>query len=180
MIVLVGASASGKTELSKILFNKYGYTKCITTTTRDPRIGEINDVDYHFLNKDEFLNLESKNAFFEVSTYQNNYYGIQKNDVNYQGLVIVDPSGANALIKELKNDVFIVYVEANKSLRMDRMYQRSDEALLIKNRIINDDKVFDKANLLRIDLNIVNENHQLDTLALEIHEKYLIHMHNNK
>ena len=31
MIVIIGASASGKTEISKILQNKYGYNKCVTT-----------------------------------------------------------------------------------------------------------------------------------------------------
>ncbi len=173
MIVLVGASASGKTELSKILFKAYGYTKCITTTTRDPRINEINDIDYHFLTKEQFLDLKNKDAFFEVSIYQNEYYGIQKKDVNHKGLVIVDPNGANALYQQIKDDIFIVYVEANQLLRMDRMYQRHDAEELIKKRIANDEKVFDKAQLMHIDLVITNEKHQLEDLAYDIHQSYM-------
>ena len=54
MIVLVGASASGKTELAKQLYQTYGYKKCITTTTREPRKNEVDGIDYHFLSQETF------------------------------------------------------------------------------------------------------------------------------
>ena len=76
MIVLVGASASGKTKLSKILFKEYGYKKCITTTTRVMRDNEQQGVDYHFLTKEAFETKISEGAFYEVTSYQNHYYEI--------------------------------------------------------------------------------------------------------
>ena len=48
MIILVGESASGKSTIEKILTEKYGYKKTISYTTRQPRDGEINGVNYHF------------------------------------------------------------------------------------------------------------------------------------
>ena len=57
MILLVGASASGKTEVAKLLKALYGIKKVITHTTRPIRKSEENDVDYHFVSKDEFLNI---------------------------------------------------------------------------------------------------------------------------
>jgi guanylate kinase len=53
MIVLAGASASGKTEAAKMLAAKYGITKVITTTTRPMRVGEVHARDYFFVSKEE-------------------------------------------------------------------------------------------------------------------------------
>ena len=57
MIVLIGASASGKTEISKTLCANFTYQKCITTTTRNIRPNEQPGVDYHFLSKEDFYAL---------------------------------------------------------------------------------------------------------------------------
>ena len=54
MIILVGASASGKTEIAKLIIKKYGFKKMVTTTTRPMRAGEVADIDYHFISKEEF------------------------------------------------------------------------------------------------------------------------------
>ena len=54
MLIIIGPSASGKTECAKILEKKYNLKKVITHTTRLPRINEINNIDYHFVNKETF------------------------------------------------------------------------------------------------------------------------------
>ena len=54
MIVLTGASASGKTEVAKLLFIKYDIKKVITHTTRPIRLGEKRGVDYHFVDVEKF------------------------------------------------------------------------------------------------------------------------------
>ena len=172
MIVLVGASASGKTELAKILFKTYGYTKCITTTTRRKRQGEKDDIDYHFLTVSEFKRIEKNYGFLEVSLYNNNYYGIQKKDVNEMGLVIVDPNGANALIDAMKNEVYVVYVWATEDVRRNRMKLRDDQPHLIDERIKNDRNVFIDGCIKHIDLKIENEDHDLEDLVESIHSHY--------
>ena len=48
MILLIGASASGKTEIAKELTKLFGIEKAITTTTRLPRINEKNGVEFFF------------------------------------------------------------------------------------------------------------------------------------
>ena len=64
MIVLTGASASGKTEVVKLLKIKYGIDKVVTHTTREIRSLEIPDEDYHFITKKEFLKINSLNGLF--------------------------------------------------------------------------------------------------------------------
>lgn len=172
MIVLVGASASGKTELAKQLYQSYGYTKCITTTTREPRKNEVNGLDYHFLTKDEFNTLIRQDAFYEVTHYNDYAYGIQKKDVNQEGVVIVDPDGANTLIEKAGKDVFVVYVETSVEVRKHRMIKRGDESNLIEKRLINDALVFDTKRFKRIDLHLYNEEHTLKELTKQVHDAY--------
>ena len=54
MIVLCGASASGKTVTALDLQQRYGLVKAITTTTREKRVGETDGVEYFFVTKEEF------------------------------------------------------------------------------------------------------------------------------
>lgn len=172
MIVLVGASASGKTELAKILYQRYGYQKCVTSTTRNPRIGEKQDIDYHFLSHDDFIQKMNQNDFVEVTPYNHYLYGIQKKDVKKNGVVIVEPSGANTLVNQMSSFVFVVYVHASKALRKKRMQQREDEIKKINERLAYDDDIFKTSNLIRIDLVIENETHDLNHLADLIHQAY--------
>ena len=81
MIVLIGASASGKTEIAKTLIAKKGFSKIVTYTTREIRPSEVNGVDYHFVTKEKFLELKNDNFFLETTTYNNNFYGTPKNDL---------------------------------------------------------------------------------------------------
>ena len=111
MIVLVGASASGKTEIAKILYKK-GYKKCVTTTTRQIRPSEVNGIDYHFITKEDFNKLLLENAFLEVTKYQNNLYGLQKKDIISNGVAILDPNGANNVIRAIGMGVFVVFIKS--------------------------------------------------------------------
>lgn len=171
MIVLVGASASGKTELAKILYKQYGYKKCITTTTRVMREGEVDGIDYHFLTEDTFKKMILEDAFYEVTEYSNRFYGIQKKDVIENGVVIVDPNGANALVDQA-DDVYVVFVEASEELRIKRMNARGDSLEQIEKRIIGDRFVFQLKQFHRIDLHIYNEQIELIELAKWVHEHY--------
>ena len=176
MIVCVGASASGKTELAKNLYHHYGYKKCVTTTTREKRIGEKDDIDYHFLTKEQFETLMKHEGFFEVSIYNQTYYGIQKKDVSQEGIIIVDPNGANTLINQLGNDVFVVYVKASEEIRRQRMHHRLDDPKLIEKRIENDRLVFKEENISRIDMILNNDQEHIEALAKKVHLAYQKYM----
>lgn len=176
MIVCVGASASGKTELAKNLYNHFGYKKCVTTTTREKRVGEQDGIDYHFLSKDQFESLIDNKGFFEVTQYNHEYYGIQKKDVFKKGIIIVDPNGANTLINQLSKDVFIVYVKASEATRRKRMHERLDDPDLIEKRIENDRKVFKEEHIKRIDLILYNESEHIEELANKVHQAYQTYM----
>ena len=90
MIILVGASASGKSVVVKKMIEKYNFKKVVTYTTRDIRVGEVNDVDYHFVSCEDFLNKKNNNFFLETAFYNNNYYGTAYEDISSDKVLIVD------------------------------------------------------------------------------------------
>lgn len=78
MIVLTGASASGKTEVVKLLKIKYGIDKVVTHTTREIRSLEIPDEDYHFITKKEFQKMISENKSLNGLFIMEIIMGLQK------------------------------------------------------------------------------------------------------
>ena len=68
LIVLTGTSGSGKTTLcSRFLTEFKQAQRVITTTTRLPRLGETNGIDYYFEDKARFLQRVSNEEFFEYT-----------------------------------------------------------------------------------------------------------------
>jgi guanylate kinase len=66
LLVLAGPAGSGKSTLCERLVEAgLGFSRVITTTTRDPRPGEINGVHYHFLSPAEFDSKLAKAEFLE-------------------------------------------------------------------------------------------------------------------
>ena len=53
----------------------------VSHTTRLPRPGEINGVNYHFIGKDEFLKMIEEGKFVEYNLYSDNYYGTSKDEL---------------------------------------------------------------------------------------------------
>ena len=172
MIVLVGASASGKTEVAKLIIKNHGFEKMVTTTTRPMRVGEVADVDYHFLTKEEFLKKKENNEFLETTLYNGNYYGTHRSDVGDKKVVIVEVEGANILYKELGSDVMIFYLEASEQERINRMCIRHDNPEDINKRIISDRVRFSPSLLDHVDQIIDTNNQTLIDLSEQIYNLY--------
>lgn len=100
MIVIVGASASGKSTLQRMLLEKdKQYHKIVTYTIRPIRKGENDGVDYHFISEDEFKKLRDEDFFIEHAEYNGWYYGTAEKDCidSKYGIVTLTPAGLRAL-----------------------------------------------------------------------------------
>ena len=100
-IVLTGGSGSGKSFYEKFL-NINGFEKFISHTTREARIkdNEKNGVDYYFVTKEEFKNVE----MLETTIVKDNFYGLSLNEYlskNNNCVVVVDPNGTKQLIDKI-------------------------------------------------------------------------------
>lgn len=172
MLVMIGASASGKTEIAKILISKYAFNKMVTYTTRPIRENEVHGVDYHFVSMEDFMLKKENNFFLETSLYSTNYYGTAFKDAEINKVLIVDPAGANNIYKKKMKSVVFCYLETDEDVREKRMYLRGDDPFDIKKRINTDKLYFTLDNLDYIDFEINTSTLSLEFLAEKIYTLY--------
>ena len=83
ILILSGPSGCGKSTLLKEVYKEIGdYYFSISTTTREPRVGEENGVDYFFVTKEEFEKDIKENSFLEYASVHGNYYGTSLKPIN--------------------------------------------------------------------------------------------------
>ncbi len=172
MIVLAGASASGKTEVAKMLAKKYGIVKAITTTTRDLRVGEKDGRDYFFVSKDKFLEMIHDGRFVEYTTYNDHLYGSTKDQIAENKCVVVDPMGLKAYIDLHDDNILTFFLESTEDTRIKRMIVRGDKEEKIKSRILHDREAFKKENIPSVDCTIESEYETVEEVADEIYRIY--------
>ena len=117
LIVVSGFSGAGKGTLMKALMNCYSerYALSVSATTRSPREGEKNGVEYFFRTKEEFEKMIAKDELIEYAKYVDNYYGTPKAYVEEQLSagkdVILEIEIQGALkIKEKFPDTLLLFV----------------------------------------------------------------------
>jgi guanylate kinase len=172
MIILCGASASGKTEVAKYLQKKFNIKKAVTNTTRNMRINEVDGVDYYFLTKEEFFKLRDNDLLVEYTEYNGNYYGCSKKEVRDDKVVILEPSGVNSFLKLNDPHIVIFYLETSKEIRKQRMISRGDDINSVNKRLELDDHHFDKNNFLFPYILINTDNISIEDISHKIMEEY--------
>ena len=172
MILLVGASASGKTEIAHALTRLYGIRKAVTHTTRKMRQGEQNHVDYHFVPVEDFLDLKEKDGFVETTFYNGNYYGCSKAECGDDRCIVVDPKGVFSFLALNDPRIVTFYLRCSEKTREERMRSRGDEEKAIASRLENDREAFKEDRLPPCDFVLDTDVKGVEELAKEIHELY--------
>lgn len=173
MLLLVGASASGKTEVAMLLKKKYGMDKAITHTTRAPRAQERDGVDYFFVTKEKFLLLAQRGFFVETTQYGDNFYGCGKNQIDDDKVVIVDPPGFHSFKALGNSSIIAFYLEAEEETRRKRMTSRGDKEENIAKRLSGDRLDFTREKVEGIDFIIKTDSLTIEKLAKDIYAKYV-------
>ena len=151
LLVLISApSGGGKTTLcQQLLATRRDMTRAITCTTRDPRPGEKDEVDYYFLDAGSFLKRVQAGNFLEHATVFGNSYGTTKSEVLNklrQGkdvLLNVDVQGAATIRAraeeepELKRSLITVFLTPPSiAILEERLKKRgTDSAATIQKRL---------------------------------------------
>jgi guanylate kinase len=116
LVVLSGPSGVGKTAVSERLVKEDGIVRAITTTTRAPREGEQDGVDYHFLDRTAFERQASEGGFLEHAEVHGNLYGSPKVAIEGQChsaravLLLIDVQGAE-LLRNGQVDILTIFLE---------------------------------------------------------------------
>lgn len=180
MIVLAGASASGKTEVAKELAKKYGITKVITTTTRKMRVGEVDGRDYFFVSKERFLEMIEEGRFVEYTLYNENYYGSTKDQIAPNKCVVIDPAGLRAYIALNDPNIVTFFLDTEEEVRYQRMLQRGDKEEDAKRRIEHDRIAFKPDNIADVDYHVDSQKFNIEEVTNYIYKKYLSILENRQ
>ena len=115
LFVISGASGVGKsTVLASVMNSRKDLTFSVSATTRAPRPGEEDGVNYYFVSKKVFLDMIEKDAFLEYDAHMDNYYGTPKAQLEEKlsrGHVLLDiePNGA-FLVKKARPDATLIFI----------------------------------------------------------------------
>ena len=133
LIVVSAPSGCGKgTVLHEILKDDSFYCS-VSATTRKPREGEINGVNYYFLSKEEFEQKIKDDAMLEYAQYCENYYGTLKQEVDSNlekgknVILEIDVQGAMQIKKQRPEGVFIFMLPPSVKELERRLRKRGTE-----------------------------------------------------
>ena len=135
LIVISGASGTGKGTVIKSLFETMpSLTFSVSATTRKPRLGETDGVNYHFMSRTEFEKEIAADGFLEYAdVYGGDYYGTLRREVDQNisvgkdVLLEIDTKGASEVMKKVPNGVFIFLLPPSKAELKKRLLGRGTE-----------------------------------------------------
>ena len=149
ILLISGPSGCGKSSLLKEVYkNIDNYYFSISTTTREPRVGENDGIDYFFTNKEEFKKDISANNFLEWAEVHGNYYGTSLKPIKEAladgKLVIfdIDVQGFEQVIKIFRDITTTVFITTPSLEELkNRLKNRgTDSQDVISKRITNAQK----------------------------------------
>lgn len=143
LVVLSAPSGCGKDTVYKALKElRDDVVESVSATTRSPRNGEINGVNYFFKTVDEFKEMINNNQLLEHTCYNGNYYGTPINGVNKavdEGkicLLIIEVEGAKNVMKLIPDAVTIFLLPPSiEELERRLMLRGTDDIEDVKSRI---------------------------------------------
>lgn len=140
-IILVGPAASGK-DFLKQRFRDKGFKMDVSYTTRSPREGEVNGLDYHFISEDEFF--DDGMRFYEYVKFGDYYYGTGQIEWDTCDVFIMEASAVNEIPKKERKKCTVFFLNPSKEVRFERLWQngRNWDHVKITNRFETDDNLF--------------------------------------
>ena len=139
LVVISGPSGAGKGCIVKELLNIYKEKNdkvhlSVSVTTRLPREGEVDGVNYYFIKEDEFLNKINNNELLEYNKYgTGKYYGTLKSHVlkylddGYDVILEIDINGYKQVIKNYQDAIGIFVMPPSLKVLEERLRNRGTE-----------------------------------------------------
>lgn len=135
LYIITAASGAGKTSLVKALLQLDHQLKIsVSHTTRAPRVGEVNGVDYHFVSDATFLTLLDAEQFLESADVHGRRYGTSKMAVDDalqtgQDVILeIDWQGAAQVRKSYPNSVSIFILPPSITALEERLNNRGQDS----------------------------------------------------
>ncbi len=142
LIVVSAPSGCGKgTILSEVLKND-SFFYSVSATTRAPREGEVNGVNYHFLTKEKFEELIASDGMLEYAQYCGNYYGTPRKAVfdkleeGKDVILEIEVQGAMKIKERCPEAMFVFILPPSLGTLKERLLKRGTETMeVIEKRV---------------------------------------------
>ncbi len=134
LIVVSGPAGSGKGTVNSQLVATGDFVFSVSATTRAPRPGEINGVNYHFIDREEFQRRIDDNGFLEYTTYCGNLYGTPLKEAmavleNGKNLILeIECDGAKNVKRIFPDAVLIMLIPPTFAIQEERLRGRGTES----------------------------------------------------
>lgn len=173
LIVLSGFSGAGKGTVVKNLMKKYDeYVLSISMTTREPREGEQDGVEYFFRTREEFEKTIAQNGLIEYAEYCGNYYGsprayVEENlEAGRNVILEIEIQGALKIREQYPESLLLFITPPNADELKRRLVGRGTETMeVIEERLSR--AVEESEGIEAYDYIVVND--QLDECVEEVH-----------
>ena len=165
MVILSSPSGAGKTTLVKLLSENKDFHISVSHTTRRPRLNEIVDKDYYFVNQEKFENLVKNEEFLEYAKVFSHLYGttrtpvIEKLEKSENVIFDIDWQGADQIKNKKLNYKLITFfiLPPSKEVLFERLSNRD-----MKDKLIVDERMKefsrDVLHWINYDYVIINDN----------------------
>ena len=173
LFVFAAPSGAGKTTLVHAVVTKHPELRfSISYTTREPRVNEANEVDYLFVDEDEFMRLRDQGEMLEFAQVFDNYYATSRSQVerhlkdNRSVVLEIDWQGAQQ-VRESMPDCVTIFILPPSLAELERRLRdrRTDKPEVIERRLR--DAKSDMAHWDEFDHVIINDDLDDAIIALE-------------
>ncbi len=134
LVVISGPSGAGKGTIYKNVIERTGMKRSVSVTTRAPRPGETEGVDYYFRTEEQYQQMIAAGEFLETAAVYNNYYGTPKAPVfenlnnGYDVLFEVDVHGAHSIKRKYADAISIFIMTPDFDVLEKRLRGRGTES----------------------------------------------------
>jgi guanylate kinase len=143
LIVISSPSGAGKTTIAKKLTSKKSNIELsVSLTTRKPRAGEVDSIDYKFVSPNFFKQKIKQNAFLENAKVFDNFYGTLKKQIESKLnkgkniLLDIDWQGARQVKKRLPNDTITIFILPPSLKELEKRLKKRERSIsFVKKRM---------------------------------------------
>ena len=171
LLVISGPAGTGKgTVVKALLAENENMHLSVSATTRSPRPGETDGVEYFFKTREEFEEMINEGAFIEYTSYNGNYYGTPKAAVlnklteGKDVILEIEVEGAGNAKRAIPEAILVFLAPPSKTILRERLTNRGTEtADVIEKRM----KIAERELRLAQNYNYIVVN---DTVEEAVHE----------